>query len=335
MHEWRAYPHRRLNPLTGEHVLVSPRRLQRPWLGETFEARPAARPHYDPTCFLCPGNERSSGLRTPPYEATFAFENDYAALTPEVPEARLDDCGLLVMRSERGHCRVLSFSPRHDLDIAAMEIRSVRAVVDAWAIQYRELASLASVSAVTIFENRGAMMGASEPHPHGQIWANESLPVELEKETAGLARYAAAHGKCLLCAYGALELAREERLVYANDHVTVVVPFWASWPFETLVLPRRHLRSIDELASEERDAFAQAMQQVTSRYDELFSVPFPYSMGLHQRPTDGAHEAWHLHAHYFPPLLRSATIRKYQVGYEMLAQPQRDFTPEDAAARLR
>ena len=284
---------------------------------------------------MCPNNLRANGERNPSYEDTFAFENDYAALIEDVPEARLDERGLLTAHSERGRCRVLSFSPRHDLDIATMELASIRAVVDAWAGQYLELALLPYVSAVTIFENRGAMMGASEPHPHGQIWANESMPVEVAKETSGLSAYAASHGECLLCAYVSFELANEERLVYANEHVCAVVPFWAVWPFETLVLPRRHVRSVDELASEERDAFAQAMHALTSRYDRLFGVPFPYSMGIHQRPTAGAHDEWHLHTHYYPPLLRSATIRKYQVGYEMLAQPQRDFTPEDAARRLR
>lgn len=335
MDDWRNLPHRRRNPLIDEWVLVSPRRLERPWQGETVEAHTAARPPYDPDCFLCPGNLRANGERNPPYRTTFAFENDYAALMQDVPEVLVDEHGLLVAHSERGYCRVLSFSPRHDLDIATMESASVRAIVDAWAVQYLELSALRHVSAVTIFENRGAMMGASEPHPHGQVWANESVPVEVAKETRALTTYAAARGKCLLCAYASLEIANEERLVYANEHVIVVVPFWACWPFETLVLPRRHVRSIDELASEERDALAQALQTLTARYDRLFNVPFPYSMGIHQRPTNGPHDEWHLHAHYYPPLLRSATIRKYQVGYEMLAQPQRDFTPEDAARRLR
>jgi UDPglucose--hexose-1-phosphate uridylyltransferase len=333
--DWRTRPHRRLNQLTGEWVLVSPRRLERPWQGETFEPIPSVRPPYDPDCFLCPGNLRASGERNPHYETTFAFANDYAALIEDVPEAHLDERGLLVARSERGSCRVLSFSPRHDLDIATLDLTSIRTIVDMWAAQFLELMALPYANAVTIFENRGAMMGASEPHPHCQIWANESIPVELAKETRALEAYAASHGECLLCAYVSLEAASEERLVYANEHVVVVVPFWASWPFETLVLPRRHVRSIDELAAEERDALADAMQTLTSRYDRLFGVPFPYSMGIHQRPAGGPHEEWHLHAHYYPPLLRSATIRKYQVGYEMLAQPQRDFSPEDAARRLR
>jgi UDPglucose--hexose-1-phosphate uridylyltransferase len=333
--EWRKHPHRRRNPLTGDWVLVAPYRLDRPWLGETIEAQQVQRPAYDPVCYLCPGNERANGQRNPQYDATFSFENDFAALVEEVPEASIDEHGLLVARSERGRCRVLCFSPRHDLDVATMDATGVRAIVDAWADHVRELSALPYVRAVTIFENHGAMMGASAPHPHGQIWANESVPVELDAETSGLRAYAASHGACLLCAYAAFEVAHEERLVYANEHVCVVVPFWAVWPFEALVLPRRHVAGIDELAAEERDAFARAMQTLTSRYDRLFGVSFPYSMGIHQRPGDGPHEEWHFHAHYYPPLLRSATIRKYLVGYEMLAQPQRDFTPEDAAARLR
>jgi UDPglucose--hexose-1-phosphate uridylyltransferase len=333
--EWRKHPHRRRNPLTGAWVLVAPHRLERPWLGETVEAPSTPRPAYDPACYLCPGNERANGRRNPHYESTFSFENDYAALVEDVPEASIDDRGLLVAHSERGRCRVLCFSPRHDLDVATMDGAAVRAVVDAWADQSRELSALPYVRAVTIFENHGAMMGASAPHPHGQIWANESVPLEVDLETNGLRAYAGSHGACLLCAYAAFETAHEERLVFANEHVCVVVPFWAVWPFEALVLPRRHVAGIDELAGEERDALAQAMQTLTSRYDRLFGVSFPYSMGIHQRPADGAHDEWHLHAHYYPPLLRSATIRKYLVGYEMLAQPQRDFTPEDAAARLR
>jgi UDPglucose--hexose-1-phosphate uridylyltransferase len=334
--DWRTLPHRRRNPLTGEWVLVSPRRLERPWQGETLEtAGSVPLPPYDPACYLCPGNLRANGRRNPPYETTFSFDNDYAALIDDVPAAGLDERELLVAQSERGRCRVLCYTPRHDLGIAAMDLPSVRAIVDAWAEQYLTLIALPYVSAVTIFENRGSMMGASEPHPHAQIWADESVPVELFKETCGLKAYADAHGECLLCAYASFEVENEERLVYANEHVCIVVPFWAVWPFESLVLPRRHVRGLDELAGEERDAFADAMQTLTARYDRLFGVPFPYSMGLHQRPNGGAHDEWHLHAHYYPPLLRSATIRKYQVGYEMLAQPQRDFTPEDAARRLR
>jgi UDPglucose--hexose-1-phosphate uridylyltransferase len=336
VNEWREAPHRRYNPLTGEWVLVSPHRLDRPWQGESAVTPAPARAPYDPHCYLCPGNMRASGERNPDYEHVFVFENDYAALIPGVPSARIDEDGLLAARGESGRCRVLCFSPRHDLDIANMEVSAVRRVVDAWAQEYTRLGALPYVDAVTIFENRGTMMGASNPHPHGQIWANASVPSELGKETQALNEYAREHGRCLLCAYAAREIEQQERLVYVTDHVCVVVPFWAVWPFEVLVLPRRHVTAIDALQSEERDALAAALQDLTARYDRLFATPFPYSMGFHQRPTDGQpHEEWHMHAHYYPPLLRSASVRKYAVGYEMLAQPQRDFAPEDAAQRLR
>jgi UDPglucose--hexose-1-phosphate uridylyltransferase len=333
--DWRAYPHRRRNPLTGEWVLVSAHRLDRPWQGERSQARARARPPYDPACYLCPGNTRANGERNPAYETTFQFENDYAALLPDVPEGGIDD-GLLTARTERGTCRVLCFSPRHDLDIASLELAAVRGVVDAWAQTYRDLSAIEFVQAVTIFENRGAAMGASNPHPHGQIWANESIPNELLKETRELTEYRAAKGSCLLCAYVQREIDARERVVYSDEHVAVIVPFWAVWPFETLVLPRRHAAALDALASEERDALARAMQMLVRRYDRLFDAPFPYSMGVHQQPCDGrTHDEWHVHAHYYPPLLRSASVRKYMVGYEMLAQPQRDITAETAAERLR
>lgn len=335
MHDWRTLPHRRLNPLTGEWVLVSPHRLDRPWQGDVAPSVPEVRPPYDPHCYLCPGNDRAGGVRNPQYETTFAFENDFAALLLDTPAERYAD-GPLRAQGEAGRCRVLCFSPRHDLDIAQMETPQIRLVVDAWAREYSHLGALPPVSAVTIFENRGGMMGASNPHPHCQIWAQSTPPNELLKESHALADHLARSGRCLLCEYCEQEIAAQERLVYANAHVAAVVPFWAVWPFEALVLPRRHLPSIDACSSEERDALAAALRELTSRYDRLFSAPFPYSMGFHQRPTDGAaHEQWHAHAHYYPPLLRSANIRKFMVGYEMLAEPQRDITPEEAARRLR
>ncbi len=336
MGELPAGSHRRYNALTGEWVLVSPHRLDRPWLGETSAAQAQPRPSYDPQCYLCPGNARAGGARNPQYGETFAFDNDFAALTMDSPETILDRNGLLIARSERGRCRVVCFSPRHDLDVGTMDPPAIRSVVDAWAAEYAQLGAIASIRAVTIFENRGSMMGASNPHPHGQIWANASIPNELLKEGVQLSRYRETHGTCLLCAYLQQELATGERIVYAGEHFYALVPFWAIWPFEVLVLPRRHATSIDELTGSERDALADTLGRVVRRYDALFAVPFPYSMGLHQRPTDGrAHDEWHLHAHYYPPLLRSASVRKYSVGYEMLAQPQRDLTAEEAALRLR
>lgn len=335
MTDWKARPHRRLNPLTGEWVLVSPHRLQRPWQGEITPPPADARPAYDPHCYLCPGNERANGERNPQYQTTFAFDNDFAALLPDTAVERYAD-GDLVAYGEAGQCRVLCFSPRHDLDIAQMERAAIRAVIDAWAQEYVQLAKLPYVNAVTIFENRGTLMGASNLHPHCQIWAESALPNEISKETNSLAAYVQRHGRCLLCEYIEQECDARERLVYENADAVVIVPFWATWPYEALVLPRRHAGSLHELKSGERDALADAMRDLTSRYDRVFAVPFPYSMGFHQRPSDGgAHEQWHAHAHYYPPLLRSASVRKFMVGYEMLSQPQRDFTPEQAAQRLR
>jgi len=329
-----AAPHRRLNRLTGEWLLVSPHRTQRPWQGQE-EPPPEARPAYDPDCYLCPGNQRAGGHRTPAYTSTFVFDNDFAALHPHTPAYELNGSRLLQAQSELGICRVVCFSPRHDLTLGGMDTGAVRAVVDTWAHQYRELAELPWVGHVQVFENRGAMMGASNPHPHGQIWANERLPNEAAKELTQQRDYSQG-GTCLLCDYLTAELAADERIVCQNDHFVAIVPFWAVWPFETLVLPRAHRGALPELASQERDGLAEILRGLTRRYDRLFDVTFPYSMGFHQRPTDGApYPEWHLHAHFYPPLLRSASVRKFMVGYELLGQPQRDITPELAAEQLR
>jgi UDPglucose--hexose-1-phosphate uridylyltransferase len=335
------HPHRRYNPLTDEWVVVSPHRTKRPWQGQVETPPPDTRPAYDPHCYLCPGNERAGGVRNPHYSGTFVFDNDFAALMPDVPPGEIAEgyeggAPLLRVVAERGVCRVICYSPRHDQAMAQLSPTELRAVVDAWADQYSELGAHAWVRQVLCFENRGAMMGASNPHPHGQIWATSFFPVTYEREDRSQRAYYEAHGRTLLGDYLALELERGERIVCANDQFVALVPFWAVWPFETMVLARRPAPTIPALDDAERDGLAAILKELTTRYDALFDVAFPYSMGFHQAPTDGtAHPEWHLHAHFLPPLLRSATVRKFMVGFELLGEPQRDITPEQAAARLR
>ncbi len=303
---------------------------------EMAEAETA--PQYDPSCYLCPGNSRAGGEKNPQYERTYVFDNDFAALLPQTPRMgySLGGSGLIRADGEAGTCRVVCFSPRHDLTLGKMTDSEVLAVVDVWVEQYLDLGERPWVQHVQIFENRGAMMGASNPHPHGQIWASSTLPNEPAKEHASQSEYTQKHGVCLLCDYLALELQAGERTVLENACFVALVPFWAVWPFEVLVLSRRHLDGIDRLSGDERLALANILRRLTYRYDGIFNAPFPYSMGFHQRPTDGRdHPAWHFHAHFYPPLLRSATVRKFMVGFEMLGTPQRDITPESAAARLR
>jgi UDPglucose--hexose-1-phosphate uridylyltransferase len=336
MFDWTQDPHRRFNPLTREWVLVSPHRTQRPWQGQMEKAAAVEQPDYDPTCYLCPGNSRAGGVRNPAYVSTFVFDNDFAALKPGTPLDRFDRGGLLMAESEPGICRVVCFSPRHNLTIANMEPADLRAVVDTWVEQYQELGARPEINYVQIFENRGAMMGASNPHPHCQIWSSHALPNEISREQASLLAWREQRGTCLLCEYTRLELAGGERVVEENDDFAGVVPFWAVWPFETMLVAKRHCASIDGLTGRERDGLADILKRMTARYDRLFDVGFPYSMGFHQSPTDGApHDEHHLHLHFYPPLLRSATVRKFLVGYEMLATPQRDITPEAAAQQLR
>lgn len=331
-------PHRRFNPLTGEWLLVSPHRNQRPWRGQ-LEATPSAPTlTYDPACYLCPGNERAGGVRNPKYETTFVFTNDFAALRPDVRPARQDESerGLLLSESEAGTCKVVCFSSRHDLTLARMTVPEITSVVDVWAEQYIEIGSLPYANYVQIFENRGEIMGCSNPHPHGQIWANQTVPNGPRKEQDSQKAYLELNHACLLCDYLHLETKAATRMVVENAHFAVVVPFWAVWPFEVLLLAKRHTGDIGSLDSAMRIGLADIVKQLTTRYDNLFKIPFPYSMGFHQSPTDGeAHPEWHLHAHFYPPLLRSASVRKFMVGYELLASPQRDITPEAAAASLR
>lgn len=330
--------HRRYNPLTRDWILVSPNRTDRPWQGQTEKSALSSSPAYDPNCYLCPGNARAGGVRNPKYSAIFVFDNDFAALQPGLPDLTVEDGSkkLLIAKTESGICRVICFSPRHDLTLAQMAETEIAAVIDVWAEQYQELGGLPNIGHVQIFENRGAMMGSSNSHPHGQIWATQTIPNEPRKEQESFEGYSREHGSCLLCDYQALELAAGERIVCQNDSFLAVVPFWATWPFETLLLSKRHVADINALDASERTALADILKRLTTRYDNLFRTPFPYSMGFHQRPTDGEeHGEWHFHAHFFPPLLRSATVRKFMVGFELLASPQRDMTPEFAAERLR
>jgi len=331
------FPHRRFDPLRGRWVLVSPHRTDRPWQGEVEKTVAAIGPDYDPDCYLCPGNMRAGGVRNPPYSGVFAFNNDYAALLPEVPSLPKENTDpLLRAESEPGICRVVCFHPRHNLTLPRMEVEQIVPVVDAWSAEWSELGARPEIRHVQIFENRGAMMGASNPHPHCQIWATKHLPDEPAAELGRQHAYWVEHGRCLLCDYLQTELGQGLRIVCENEEFVALVPFWAVWPFEVLLLSRGHLSAMDQFGEGSRRALASILKRLTTRYDNLFETSFPYTMGFHQRPTDGEpHPEWHFHGHFYPPLLRSATIRKFMVGFEMLGMPQRDITPELAAARLR
>jgi UDPglucose--hexose-1-phosphate uridylyltransferase len=336
--KFKEVPHRRFNPLTRDWVLVSPHRTQRPWQGQT-EREPEERElRYDPHCYLCPGNERAGGARNPQYDSTFSFDNDFAALKPDIPHVDVGggSKGLFVAETESGVCRVVCFSPRHDMALACIDVAAIRRVVDIWIAQHRELGAMPAINHVQIFENRGEMMGCSNPHPHGQIWANRTIPNVPRLEQESLIEYRRLHQSCLLCDYVELERAAGERIVCENDHFIALVPFWATWPFELLLCSKGHITDLGSLNDTARTALADILKRITTRYDNLFGTSFPYTMGFHQQPTDGnEHPEWHLHAHYYPPLLRSAIVRKFMVGYELLDAPQRDITPEHAAERLR
>lgn len=330
-------PHRRFNPLTEEWLLVSPHRAQRPWQGQIEAAAGTAQPSYDPHCHLCPGNERTSGERNPSYQGTFVFTNDFAALRPDDTPAIETDHPLFRAEGQRGICRVICFSERHNENLTNMPVADIRRVVDVWALQTSSLAQdYPWLKYVQIFENRGEMMGQSSPHPHGQLWASSSLPMEPQREDSSQRAYYDQHGSTMLAEVLSEELRQDERVVFSNDHWTVIVPYWAVWPFEVMLIPHRPVAWIADLDEAERDALVDTLSRLAIRYDNLFQTSFPYSMGFHQAPVNsGPQPHWHLHAHYYPPLLRSATIKKHMVGYEMLCNPQRDQTPEQAAERLR
>jgi len=330
------HSHRRYNPLTGEWVQVSPHRSKRPWQGQVEKTGEDHRPAFDATCYLCPGNVRANGEINPTYTTTYSFTNDFAALVSDVPSGEFRDGDLLLARSEAGICRVICFSPRHDLTIAEMDTDGIRRVVDLWVNEYTQLSREENIRYIQIFENKGTVMGCSNPHPHGQIWAQESIPVEPGKKQQYQEAYYQRKGMTLLSDYWQLEVKRAERMIFENEHFVALVPFWAVWPFETMIIPKRAMARITDMTEAERQAFADAYRRLATRYDNLFEVSFPYSAGIHQAPSDGApHAAWHWHMVFYPPLLRSATVKKFMVGYEMLANPQRDITPEFSAARLR
>ena len=324
-------PHRRYNALLGEWVLVCAERTSRPWLGRVETAPPAAVPGYDPECYLCPGNKRANGAGNPAYDTTFVFTNDFAALRPDLPQTRFRE-GLLEAETENGTCRVICFTPRHDRSIAQMEPEEFRRIVDIWAAESEELGRL--YQWVQVFENRGAAMGASNPHPHGQIWAGDALPAQAVNEDSTQRRHHRDKGGRLLLDYADQELGGP-RVVATDEEWLIVVPFWAAWPFETLVIPRRPASSLADLDEKQRQSLSERFVELVRGYDELFELPFPYSMGWHQAPyRSGSQSHWQLHAHFYPPLLR-ATARKFMVGYELLSEPQRDLTAEEAATRLR
>jgi len=328
-------PHLRYNILTDEWVLVSPHRNKRPWQGKTEKTTDGKPPSYDPGCYLCPGNARAGGQENPKYTDTLVFTNDFAALLPDSDQSSFEK-GLLKANGERGICRVLCFSPDHSLAIADMDVSAIEKVVDLWQKEYLELGSLDFINHVQIFENKGAIMGSSNPHPHGQIWAQSTVPQEVLKKSTQQLKHWTKTGRSLLQDYLEQELVEKDRIICHNSEFVALVPFWAVWPFEALIIPRRHFQHIGQMTPDEKSAFAAILKDLTQRFDKLFDTSFPYSSGIHQSPTDGQeHSEWNFHMAFYPPLLRSATVKKFMVGYEMFANPQRDITAETAAAQLR
>lgn len=336
MLNFSEYPHRRKNLLTGEFVLVSPHRSKRPWQGQVEDVVSLERPTYDPDCYLCPSNKRADGTQNPSYTDSFVFVNDFSALLVDTPNEVYDDDGLLYAESERGICKVIAFSPRHDLTLPEMEDVDIKAVVDVWQNEFRSLMQYEWIRYIQIFENKGSIMGCSNPHPHGQVWAQGSIPLEIVKESEQQSNYYKKYQRSLLGDYLSLELKKDERIIINNQHFVVLVPFWAVWPYETLIISKRYVATILDFTDAEKLDLAKTLQELTIRYDNLFKTSFPYSAGMHQAPVNGEMtDGWHWHMHFYPPLLRSAMVKKFMVGYEMLATPQRDITAEQAAKLLR
>ncbi|MDC6365898.1 MULTISPECIES: UDP-glucose--hexose-1-phosphate uridylyltransferase [Flavobacteriaceae] len=333
--ELRNIPHRRYNILTGEWILVSPHRTKRPWQGKQEKVTPQIKPSYDKDCYLCPGNTRASGVTNPKYEDVYSFVNDFSALLETTPMESYNE-GLLRAEAEKGICKVVCFSPNHSLTLPLMEVSAIEKVVSLWQEEYRFLGNKEEINHVQIFENKGDIMGCSNPHPHGQIWAQSSIPQEVVRKTNHQKEHWELHQRSLLSDYLKQELETGERIISENDDFVSLVPFWAVWPYEVMILPKTHYNDIAQLNNSERRGFAQMIKTVTTKYDNLFQTSFPYSSGIHQRPTDGKqHPEWHFHMSFYPPLLRSATVKKFMVGYEMFASPQRDITAELAAETLR
>lgn len=327
--------HRRYNPLSRRWILVSPHREKRPWQGQVEKKQEEIRPEYDPNCYLCPGNKRAEGAVNPEYSDTFVFDNDFSALNYGIPHGEINNSNLMKAKTENGICRVVCFSPRHNLTLAEMEEQSILKIIDTWCEQYKEISNMPLINHVQIFENRGAIMGCSNPHPHGQIWATESIPEEPDIEIISLDEWKKKNNSCLLCEYIKLEKFELKRVVCENENFAVIVPFWAIWPFETILISKNHYSSLLDFDKKIKTDFASILKHVVTRYDNLFETSFPYSMGIHQSPVcKKEHKTCHFHIHFYPPLLRSATVRKFMVGYEMLSEPQRDITPETAAERL-